>query len=222
MSIEELGLSPMRSDPTQTRYFRSFASYEIPFRPQDPLSFAQTEGLASFYKVYLDLAGRVVRFDKIRLVRMPEQNIGLPYQASPGQAVYFESVRDSASEKVGVGQKTDYAQTELANEFFVGVVDQGGQTCSGRLIRKEIAFSDVYEYGASGRLRRRTLTGLDRMPTITNYDSKRGTTSTPLIIEEIGVIDNPVEAPSESPSIPAAFFNESHGEENEPFGDEGR
>ena len=55
--------------PSAPSYFRSFVSYEIPFRPDEPVHFADTEGLRSFYAAWRDPAGRVIRFDKVRLVR---------------------------------------------------------------------------------------------------------------------------------------------------------
>src|SRR4051794_17253743 len=82
------------------RYYRSFVSYEVPFRPDGSLQFADTEGLRSFYVAYQDLAGGVVRFDKVRLVRLegPSQEVELSKLEPPGTAVYFQVLRDPSTQ----------------------------------------------------------------------------------------------------------------------------
>jgi hypothetical protein len=149
------------------RYFRSFASYEIPFQPDEPVEkFAQTEGLKSFYRAFFDSENRVCRFDKLLMVRVEkeEHEIKLPVKGSPGAAVYFEVVRDPQTRKSSVGKRLTYLQTEKLEEFYVAEVDSSGQKCRAVLFARETAFSDTYNYWPSGCLRTRTTTKKDSPP----------------------------------------------------------
>ena len=131
------------------RYFRSFASYEIPFRPDEPVeAFSQTEGLKSFYRAFFDAEGRVHRFDKLLMVHAEkvDRDIKLSAKESPGATVYFEVVRDPQTRRLGVGKPLLYSETEQLAEFFAGEVDASGQTCRAVLLGREIAFSDTYDY----------------------------------------------------------------------------
>jgi hypothetical protein len=156
--------------PTHLQYSRSFASYEIPFRPDDLVEFADTEGLKSFYVAYRDAAGRIIKFDKVRLVRVEKKprEFDLPALESPGASIYFEVLRDPTTGEPAVGAQVDYTKTEHLGEFFAGQVDSSGHTCHAVLFRKEIAFSDSYEYWPNGRLR--LMTGPDQPPAVTHYD----------------------------------------------------
>lgn len=158
--------------PAGPRYYRSFASYEIPFRPDDPVAFADTEGLRSFYVAYHDPAGRVVRFDKLRLVRAERvpREFGLPTAEEPGSVIYFEAVHDPATRDLRLGERLPYRETEPLDEFFAAQVDPSGRACRATLFRKEIAFSDAYEYWPTGRLQKRTMTGPDRPKSVAHYD----------------------------------------------------
>ena len=116
-------------------YFRSFASYEIPFRPDEPIDFVDTEGLRSFYAAYRDAAGRLIRFDKVRLVRA--ENAPRPFALAagepPGATLYFKARRDPATLVPRPGEQLDYKQTEPLNEFFVAQVDSTGRNCQATL-----------------------------------------------------------------------------------------
>ncbi len=164
------------------RYSRSFASYEVPFRPDEPIDFADTEGLKSFYASYHDQAGRVVRFDKVQLVRADNaaQEFELPIAAPPGAAVYFEVVRGPATPGLRLGARLDYPQTEHLTELYAGKVGPSGKTGQATLFRKEIAFSDTYDYWPTGHLRKRTMTGPDQPPSVTHYDREGRPVASPV------------------------------------------
>ena len=86
-------LDPPTTLITGPRYYRWFASYEIPFRPVDPVVFAETEGLPGYYAAYYDRAGRVVRFDKIQLVRVTKE----PWTPAPSVATFQRLVSSPRS-----------------------------------------------------------------------------------------------------------------------------
>ena len=153
-------------------YYRSFISYDIPFRPDNLVEFADTAGLRSFYAAYRDAAGRVVRFEKLRLVRMDKEPRRFEVSApeEDGNTVYFAVVRDPASRQTKLGKQLDYRETEPLDEFFAGKVDDGGRTYLATEFRKEIAFSEAYDYWPNGHLRQRTMTGPDQPPGVEHYD----------------------------------------------------
>jgi hypothetical protein len=157
-------------------YFRSFASYEIPFRPDEPVEdFAGTEGLKSFYRAYFDAGGRVRQFDKLLMVRSEEEDreFKLSADEKPGSTVYFEVVRDPLTRVPGIGKRLTYPETEQLPEFFAGEVDSLGKACRVLLLGREISFSDTYEYWPTGRLRTRSTTKKDSPASLEHYGKGR-------------------------------------------------
>jgi len=141
------------------RYFRSFVSYEMPFRPDEPVEgFAETEGLKSFYRVYFAADDRVHQFDKLLMVRAEKEGraVELSEKEAPGSAVYFEVDRDRETGEVSVGKRLKYPETEHIVEFVAGQADSSGRVCQTVVFKREIAFSDTYDYWPTGRLRLRT------------------------------------------------------------------
>src|SRR4051794_34619249 len=94
------------------QYYRSFAGYEIPFRPDEPVKFADTVGLRSFYTAYHDAAGRVIQFDKIQLVRAAKEPRQFPLAAArtPGAPIYFEVVHPGPAQEPTPGEELDYRE----------------------------------------------------------------------------------------------------------------
>jgi hypothetical protein len=157
------------------RYFRSFVTYEIPFRPDEPVErFAETEGLKAFYRAYYDAEDRVHQFDKLLMVRAEKEvcAIELSEKETPGSAVYFEVDRDPGTGESSVGKRLKYPETEPIAEFFAGEADSSGRVCQAVLFKREIAFSDTYEYWPTGRLRVRTTTKTEHSPQVAHYNEK--------------------------------------------------
>jgi hypothetical protein len=154
-------------------YYRSFASYAIPFRPEGALEFADTEGLRSFYVVFYDPVGRVTRFDKRQLVRVDDEprEVQLATHAEPGARLYFEPVQRRNARSVDVGNQCEYRDTEHLKDFFVGKVGPSGQT-DVVLFRRDVAFAEAYEYWPNGHLRKRVMTGPDQPPSVALYDQE--------------------------------------------------
>lgn len=158
---------------TARRYSRSFVSYEMPFRPNGVVSFAETEGLHSYYIAYYNDTGRVAQFDKILFVRLTTtpRDFRLESHTTPGTLVYFRKQADSADTDPALGDQIPHAETETLTEFFVGTVGPNGETGTASLYRKQTAFSDSYEYWRNGQLRQRTMSR-DGLPPekVLNYD----------------------------------------------------
>ena len=154
-------LDPPAALVTAPRYYRWFASYEIPFRPVDPVAFAETEGLRGYYVAYHDLAGRVVRFDKVRLVRVTKEpwTPAPSVAVEPGVAVYFIAVPDPSGDKREPGDRIEYLETEEYDEFFAGEIESSTRAGTIARLRREVAFTDTYSYWPNGRMRSRVKSG---------------------------------------------------------------
>jgi hypothetical protein len=179
--------------PIRPRYYRWFASYEIPFRPTEEVEFADTEGLWGYCSAYKDRTGRVIRFDKWN-VFYGEQNpreVKLPKAQPPETAVYFEVVRDPATGEASIGKQIEYVDTELLDQFFAGRVDPSGQTCQGRLLHRARQFSDTYVYWPNGEMKTRIMTKAGQSPVARYYDPEGREIAAPL--PEPAVAEAPAE-----------------------------
>jgi hypothetical protein len=167
-------LDPPATAITGPCYYRWFASYEIPFRPVDPVAFADTEGLYGYYAAYHDLAGRVVRFDSIHLVRVTKEpwTPAPSVACKPGVAVYFTAVPGPSGGQRELGEQIEYAETEQCGEFFAGSIDSSTRTGTFALLRREVAFTDTYTYWPNGRMRSRVKSGPDQKSVSEYYDAR--------------------------------------------------
>ena len=154
------------------RYYRWFASYEIPFRPVDPVTYTETEGLKGYYAAYHDPAGRVVRFDKIRLVRLAKEPWTPPPSdpVDPGGMTFFASVPGPGDERKP-GHRIPYPETEASDEFFVGVAESPEAPGLLMRLRREIAFTDTYTYWPNGEMRSRGKSAPDKASVCEYYDA---------------------------------------------------
>ena len=167
-------LDPLAALVTGPRYYRWFASYEIPFRPVDPVAFADTEGLYGYYAAYHDLAGRVVRFDNIQLVRVSKEpwTPASSVVCKPGVAVYFTAVPGPSGGKRIPGDQIEYPEIEAFDEFFAGSIESSARTGTIALLRREDAFTDTYTYWPNGRMRSRVKSGPDQKSVSEYYDAR--------------------------------------------------
>ncbi len=154
-------------------YYLWCACYEIPFRPTDPVAFADTEGVRSFYLAYHDQAERVVRIDKLWLVWAEKEPrmVALPIAREPGSTIYFAVTVDSAGGTAQVGQQLEYVETEELDEFFAGEVLPSAVECKVRWFRRELALTDTFAYWPNGRLRSWLQSGPDRETVEEYYDA---------------------------------------------------
>lgn len=165
-------MSPSAAPATGRQYYRSFASYEIPFRPVKPVSYAETEGLAGYYAAYRDPAGRVVRFDKIGLVRLSRET-WIPSPLDPPGSSFFIAVSGPGEAEYHPGTPIAYTETEKLDEFFVAVVESPGTPSTLVRLRREITFTDTYTYWPNGEMRSR-VKGPANKPSVTEYYDTEG------------------------------------------------
>jgi hypothetical protein len=154
------------------QYYRTFGGYKIPFHPVGPWSFADTEAKSAYCSVYHSATGRVVRFDKIELVRLEKEprEVALIPPAEPEDTIYFAVATGAAPGEVSIGERLTYEDTEHREEFFAGHAGPTGKTGKVQRFRREIAFTDIYEYWPNGRMRRRIKNGAGKPPSEENYD----------------------------------------------------
>lgn len=151
-------------------YYRSFKSYQIPFQPEQKVSFAGTAGLRSFYRCYRNRDGRILEFTKILLNCVDRREIDFTCHDLPGSTVFFRVDRKRG--KSAPGKQIAFVETEDMTEFFEGEVSESGDHCRLTLFRKEQAFKDVYEYWPNGNLRKRMLTRMDKSNSVWPCDEE--------------------------------------------------
>ncbi len=164
------------------RYYRSFAAYEIPFRPVEEVTFAGTERLRSYCHAYHDQAGRVVRFDKILLVWAEKEPrlVALSTAEEPGTPVYLAVIPDPSGAEPKIGEQIAYGDTEDREEFFTGEVLPSGVECKVRRFRRDTVFTETYAYWPSGRLRSRVKSRQGQKPVVEDYDADGNKIDEPL------------------------------------------
>jgi hypothetical protein len=163
-----LTLSTPPAQAVRTAYFRSFASYRIPFEPEDELSFAETEGLNSYYVARFDLNGRLVEFDKILLQKLESRATDVRKKNDSPMRVLFMAERRGGA--VEVGREIAYAETEELAEFFMSELAPHPKTLT--LFRRELALQDRYSYWPNGVLAQRVLHRMDQSVAVWSFDEK--------------------------------------------------
>lgn len=154
------------------KYYRTFSSYRIPFKPQGELEYSETKGLKSFYIGYHDTNGCLIQFVKLLLERISTASVSLTRRGEPGQEVFFRVQRGCNGEGTGVGDPIDYAATETSTEFFQGTLDASGTSAQLFLMRKEQVFRDFYLYEPSGRPKVRLLLRRNSGTSVWYFDEK--------------------------------------------------
>lgn len=139
------------------QYFESWVSYSIPVRPSRPISYADTENLASFYLATIDRRGQLLKFvkywKKIEKIRKEELE-----GASAASGYLYFTEAESNSGKVSRGLPIPYAQTEQRTRYIRGTLHQGSALLELELVQIKYLSVDEYEYWPNGSLRMRRLT----------------------------------------------------------------
>lgn len=152
-------------------YYRTFASYRIPFYPQGELLYRETQGLNSFYIGYHDASGRLLQFVKLLLERVSATPEVLNFTGEPGLHLYFRAERNAPnSGTVTIGEQIAYEDTEASTEFFAGSVETSGAQATLFHLRKQQAFRDFYLYDRSGKLKERLLLRRDTRSSAWSFD----------------------------------------------------
>jgi hypothetical protein len=147
------------------KYFRSWASYEIPMRPVDPVTYEGSEELASYYVGSYDERGRLVRLTKVFREVLLTRNIEMETDLAPGTRLYFE-----ATPSAQPGQRISFSATEALDAYFRGVVVEPGRYVELEMISRTIFFGDEYAYWPNGTLRHRIAQKRDGSRTETFFD----------------------------------------------------
>ena len=163
----------MNNQPTseeRLQYYKSWASYQIPMRPVDPIDFAQTEPLTSFYLATFDQSNRLKRFVKYLVERKSVGIRHLQGRSAPNSVVYFAALPSSAASEVDMGKALVYQDTAGCSVYFRGVVDSTGDQADLQMVRRSIFFTDEYSYWPNGQLKERVMTKKDGTVVKTRFD----------------------------------------------------
>lgn len=140
----------------QIRFFRSFAAYNIPQRPQGEIEFEQTKDLASYCAAKFDSDGRLALFCKIIVQRLGHgfQQLASPHE--PGSILFFAGVL-GAGQSPAIDQPTDYAGTKEQDVYYRGCVDADGLLVRWERLSRKEQFSEQYSYWPNGKLKERVV-----------------------------------------------------------------
>jgi len=140
----------------QVAYFKSFAAYDVPLRPQGPVSFAATAGLSSYLVTQYGDDGRLAELTKVIVEREATGEQALLTQCAPGSVLFF---RADASERGGpaLGPRVDYAATIEQDALIRGRVAPSGFQVSWELLRRKPLFRENYAYWPGGALKERVV-----------------------------------------------------------------
>jgi hypothetical protein len=155
------------------QYYKSWASYQIPMRPTDPVDFKQTETLDAFYLAAYDADGRLRRFTKYLVERAPVGRQPLAGSRPPHSILYFaapSATDDAPPPKLAPADEIDYPATEGLVSYFKGQVDDSGKALELERIRRRTFFVDEYVYWPNGKLKERVMTGADGTAKKSSFD----------------------------------------------------
>src|SRR4051812_1665221 len=112
-----LTLSIPPAQAVRTAYFRSFVSYRIPFQPEDEISYAETEGLNSYYVGRYDREGRLVEFEKILLQKLESRDMDVQKEYGSPVRLFFAAEQHGSA--LNAGRELAYAETERLPGFYM-------------------------------------------------------------------------------------------------------
>lgn len=179
--------TPTSAQAAGPRYYRSFASYHIPFRPIDEMTYPETEGLAAYYVVFRDFAERVVRFTKIQVEQLRpghEFYMALQPPASPGTMVYF-AVTDQSERFPNRDDQIQYSDTLDRREYYTGIIEFDRTEAKVVRVKKQEVFTDEYEYWPSGQLRKRVTSRPGQPIVFESYDERGRLVKTERVVPNV-------------------------------------
>ena len=100
-------------DKYKHQYYKTWASYNIPMRPVDPIDYIETELLNSFYLAYYNQDKQLVRFIKYLLEKKAIEEKQLSETKAPHSIIYFESI------DAEVGKEISYSATENYTFYYI-------------------------------------------------------------------------------------------------------
>ena len=152
------------------QYFKSWASYHIPRRPVDPITYSATEPLESFYLAIYDASGKLAKFTKYLREMDPAGRLSVEAKHPARKAIYFQAVPD-AHGNLRPGNELPYSETTGLSVYFKGITDSTGKSVELELVHVAIFFSDEYSYWPNGKLKDYVSRGEDGMVIRRSYDS---------------------------------------------------
>lgn len=150
-------------------FFKSFAAYDVPLRPQGPISFEETAGLSSYCIAQLQEDGRIASLTKIIVERQNRGELLLPERSEPGSVIFFKVVAGEEPNPNTL-QPMGYAETRDLEAYYQGVVDISGLTLHWEHLLRKPLFTETYSYGPDGNLKERSVCREDGRVSRWTYD----------------------------------------------------
>lgn len=137
------------------RYFLSWAFYLPPRAPREEVDYAGTEGLPAYCVARYE-GGRMLRFERVLVVRRAMRTVRLSSPSMPGAWRYYRprgQEIDCADELA-----VDYAATEGLDRYGAARVADDGARADLYAVAREAQFVDEYVWRADGALDAATVT----------------------------------------------------------------
>lgn len=150
------------------KYFKSWASYNIPMRPIDPIEYVATEPLKSFYLGEFDQSGRLIRFTKYLKEVQGTTRVPLASSNSLDKARYLAAVKQD--DELKPSAEITYEATEGVPHYFQVASHEPGNVAKLELIHMSVFFVDEYTYWTHNQLKTRTMKRKDGTVLRTSYD----------------------------------------------------
>lgn len=161
--------SAQAAEPARTQYFRSWASYRIPYQPTDPVAYADAEEAVALYAGAYDELGRLTRFTKYLRSAVPLAGVATLDAPAVGTRAYNRAERRPDGTLMA-GEAISYRETESLRSFVRRSLRQGETAPTVELVTVTVAFEDVYEYWPNGRLKVRRSRTADGRERVVTYD----------------------------------------------------
>jgi hypothetical protein len=153
-------------------FFRSFAAYDIPLRPQDPISFEDTKALSSYCLVQFEPEGRISSFTKIILERQGSGELPLAERFEPGAVMFFKESAPGEEMQRLLSKSVPYSETQNQEAYYRGTVASSGRGLCWELLARKVLFKETYKYHPDGKLKERVVHRGDGSVSRWLYDEK--------------------------------------------------
>jgi hypothetical protein len=151
------------------QYFKSWASYQIPMRPIDPIGYIDTESLTSFYLAEYDDRDELVRFTKYLRKAAATKEMPPNDRRPAGNFGYFSALPDDEGH-FKPRAEIYYGDTEGSSEYFRTYVAKADNVLKMELIRTTVFFMDEYAYWPNKHLKSRIMHKKDGTVIKVSYD----------------------------------------------------
>ncbi|MGH7674935.1 MAG: hypothetical protein ACREMV_06655 [Gemmatimonadales bacterium] len=140
----------MNAVPGQPYYYASWAGYNPPVKPHQPIDYASAEASNAFSVFVFDGQGRVVSFAKWLASTTQADPALLAGQPLPPGLHLFAAGRDGSE---GPGPELSLDDTKRLSDYYRAQVDADGRVAAFGRVHRQQMLRHEYEYWENGGLR---------------------------------------------------------------------